>query len=409
MEDNVRICQIYRLIMLITLFLYTSSSFSQIVQFRDTTIDSTVNAFREKWGIPGISVAIAKDGRLIYAKGIGLADTATMEPVTPHSLFRIASCSKPITAMGIMKLIQDKKLGLDDTVFGNTGILDGYKNIPDERILKITVKNLLQQTIGWDEEDIVGHNTASYALNTPYPSTPDDIIRFNLRKELDFPPTTDYRYSNFNYLVLGEIIKKVSGMKYEEFILQEVLHPIEVYSTKTGKTKIEDRAANEVHYYDYISDFAPCVFDTTQLVPLSYGGFYMESSAAGGGWISRPVDLVKILFAMDGHDILNRETIKLMTTTPDNIKSNYAMGWSVSGNSIHHTGALTWGTSSIIYKRDDGICFAITCNTLPASGKTEEEEMQSLYIYMKDLYELLPKTLMGITDYPVINLFNQYN
>ena len=275
--------------------------------------------------------------------------------------------------------------------------------------MKITVKNLLQQTIGWDEEDIVGHNTASYALNTPYPSTPDDNMRFNLSRELDFSPTTDYRYSNFNYFVLGEIIKKVSGMKYEEFILQEVLHPIEVYSTRTGKTKLEDRAANEVHYYDYINEVVPCVFDTAQLVPLSYGGFCLESMAADGGWVSRPVDLVKILFAMDGHNILNRETVSIMRTTPDNIKSNYAMGWSVSDKSISHTGALTWGTSSIIYKGNDGICFAITCNTLPASGETEEEAMQSLYIYMKDFYELLPKTLMGITDYPVINLFNQYN
>ena len=85
------------------------------------------------------------------------------------------------------------------------------------------------------------------------------------------------------------------------------------------------------------------------------------------------------------------------------------MGWSVSTNgSISHTGALTWGTSSIIYKSNDGICFAITCNTLPASGETDEEEMQSLFIYMRDMYELLPKTLMGITDYPVIDLFNQY-
>jgi len=355
-----------------------------------------------------MSVAIAKDGRLIYAKGFGLADTATMEPVTPHSLFRIASCSKPITAIGIMKLIQDKKLGINDTVFGNTGILDGYKNIPDKRILKITVKDLLQQTIGWDEEDIIGHNTAAYALNTPYPSTPDDFMRFNLSKELDFPPTTDYRYSNFNYIILGEIIKKVSGMKYEEFILQEVLHPIEVYSTRTGKTKLEDRAANEVRYYDYINDIEPSVFDTTQFVPISYGGFYLESMAASGGWISRPVDLVKILFAMDGQKILNRETISIMTTTPDNIKSDYAMGWSVSSNNISHTGALTWGTSAIIYKRNDGICFAITCNTLPASGETDEEAMQSLYTYMRDFYELLPKTLMGITDYPAIDLFSQY-
>ena len=392
---------------LITLFFYTGSSFSQVSQFRDATIDSIVHVFREKWDIPGISVAIAKDGRLVYAKGFGFADTTTMELVTPHSLFRIASCSKTITAMGIMKLIQDKKLGIDDTVFGNAGILDKYNNISDERILKITVKNLLQQTIGWQKEDIVGSNKASYALKTPYPATPDDMIRFNLSKELDFAPATDFRYSNFNYLVLGEIINKVSERRYEEYILQNVLHPIGVYATKTGKTKLEDRAANEVHYYDYIDNMVPNIFNTTQYVPYSYGGFHIESMAASGGWLSRPIDLVKIILVMDGHDILNRETITLMTTTPENIKSNYAMGWSVTDNSMSHTGALTWGTSAIINKSNNGICFAITCNTLPSSGETMEEMMQNLYLYMNDLYELLPETLMKITEYPTIDLFNQ--
>jgi D-alanyl-D-alanine carboxypeptidase len=166
------------------ILILTLNCYSQADTFSDKYVDSVVINFKLKWKIPGISVAIAKDGRLIYAKGFGYADTINKEPVTTNSLFRIASCSKTITAIGIMKLIEQNRLSLDDKVFGKHGILNGsyYQNIADSNIYKITVKNLLQQTIGWPDIDIIGGNDASYSLNAP---TPAGIAEYNTPVILD--------------------------------------------------------------------------------------------------------------------------------------------------------------------------------------------------------------------------------
>ncbi len=392
-----------------------SGSFCQGRVFSDAHIDSAINAFKVKWGIPGISVAIAKDGRLVYAKGYGYADTSTREPVTVGSLFRIASCSKTITAIGVMKLIQEKRLGINDTVFGANGILNdqAYRTFADARIGRITVRNLLQQTIGWDKNDVVGGSDASFALKTPCPSQTGDVIRFNLQKSLDFAPATDYRYANFNYLVLGEIIKKVTGHSYEEYITSEVLHPIGVYTTQRGRTRLEDKLANEVHYYDYDTTLQPSIYDTTKFVLFSYGGFNMETMHANGGWVSRPIDMVKILLSIDGSaaqsDILNRETLQLMMTKPDGIKSDYAMGMETHEGKWYHTGALSWGSSAVIFRDSTGVCFAITCNTLGTRKGTDEQMFKALVEYATELFYLLPETLKSITSYPDINLFERYS
>ena len=132
-----------------------------------------------------------KRGSLFFPKGFGYADTINKEPVTTNSLFRTASCAKTITAIGVMKLIEDNKFSLDDKVFGKDGILNdsNYENIADSNVCKITVKNLLQQTIGWPDIDIIGGNDASYALKTPIPAGIDDNVKYILRQKLDFLPS----------------------------------------------------------------------------------------------------------------------------------------------------------------------------------------------------------------------------
>jgi len=386
------------------------SSCSQGIEFSDELIDSTVTDFQNKWKIPGLSIAIAKDGRLLYAKGFGYADTLKKEPVTINSLFRIASCSKTITALGIMKLVEDKKIGLDDMVFGKNGILNDsiYKNITDSNVYRITVKNLLQQTVGWPDLDIIGGNDASYALNLPIPAGSKENIKYILLQKHEFAPSTKYRYSNFNYLFLGEIINKISGKSYEEYIQSEILNPIGVRTTFQAKSTIEERMPNEVIYYDYHGETSPSVFDTTIVVPMSYS-FNMEPALPEGGWVSRPIDMVKIILAFDGLDkpidLLKKETINIMTTPPNEIKSKYAMGMKNAGGMWRHTGALSWGTFAMWFKTENNVCFAITCNTLPNTGKNDEEKMESLGLFYKDVFTTFPVVIKKIKNYPDINLF----
>jgi CubicO group peptidase (beta-lactamase class C family) len=399
------------LLIVFSLFLSTLNCYSQVDTFSDKYVDSVMINFKQKWKIPGISVAIAKEGRLIYAKGFGYADTIKKEPVTTNSLFRIASCSKTITAIGIMKLVEEKRLKLDDKVFGEKGILNGadYINIADSNVGHITVRNLLQQTVGWKQIDIIGDNTASYELKTPIPAGVSDNVRYILQQKLDFLPTTAYRYSDFNYFFLGEIISKISGENHTEFILSEILHPIGVTTTIPGMSKLENRAENEVVYYDYNGETIPSCFDTTKLVPQSYA-YNMVPMISSGGWISRPIDMIKIILSIDGlsnpPDILTQESIDLISSKPENIKTRYAMGMFVPKMNVwFHSGETTWGTSAVWFKTANNVYFALTCNTLPAAVGSEEEKYESMKKYARELIGLLPAKLENIKYFPDMNLF----
>ncbi|HQB64067.1 MAG TPA: serine hydrolase, partial [Sedimentibacter sp.] len=113
--------------------------------------EKTVRSFMRKWSISGASLAIAKNGSLVYAKGFGLIDTLSGEEVQPYNKFRTASISKLITAIAVMKLQEEGRLSLDDKVFGPEGILndDYFSNPVDKRVYDITVAHLLSHKGGW--------------------------------------------------------------------------------------------------------------------------------------------------------------------------------------------------------------------------------------------------------------------
>ncbi len=115
------------------------------------TIDQRIPALMQKWSIPGGAVAVAKDGKLIFARGYGLADKSRNEPVQPDSLFRIGSVSKTFTSAGILTLVEEGRLSLDDKVFQILSYLQPPSGRSmDSRLHDITVRQLLQHTGGWD-------------------------------------------------------------------------------------------------------------------------------------------------------------------------------------------------------------------------------------------------------------------
>ncbi|HMG68454.1 MAG TPA: serine hydrolase domain-containing protein, partial [Chitinophagaceae bacterium] len=113
-------------------------------------VDSSLTALMRKYNVPGLSLAVAKDDKLIYIKALGYADTTTGEKVSPKSLFRIASISKPFTSVAIMKLIQEGRLNINSKVFGDSGILGNqYGTLPyGQNITNITIDELLHHTCG---------------------------------------------------------------------------------------------------------------------------------------------------------------------------------------------------------------------------------------------------------------------
>lgn len=351
-----------------------------------SAVEQVVQSFLKRHHAPGAALAITDRGRLVYARGFGFADIAAGEPVKPDSLFRIASISKPVTAVGIVKLIEEGRLKLDDPVFR---ILDGYAPVPGQedrvepRLASITIRHLLEHRGGWDRD--VSFDAMFEAvrfartLNVPPPAGPDEVIRNMLTQPLDFDPGERYAYSNFGYCLLGRVITKLTGQPYEAWMMENVLRPAGATGMRLGFTRFAGRQPGEVKYYDtYLS---PSVFadDAGRPVPSPYGGWNLEAMDAHGGWIASAVDLARFACALDPSGpspVLREESIRLMFERPPGAAGHdeqgrpkrgfYSLGWrndAAPSGGFHrtHNGALA-GTATVLWMRPDGRNWVFLCN-----------------------------------------------
>lgn len=186
-------------------------------------LDRAVVAMMARHGIPGAALAVARDGKLVLARGFGWADLAAREPVRPDTRFGVASLSKAFTAVAVLKLVEEGKLRLDDRAFE---MLRHIKPFPGARVgprlYRITVRQLLNHSGGWDTKasgDPVNWTTqVQLKRGDRVPVSAEHLIAFTMGVPLDFDPGTDSKYSNFGYIVLGEVIAKASGQPYEKYV-----------------------------------------------------------------------------------------------------------------------------------------------------------------------------------------------
>ena len=368
-------------------------------------VDLTVQAFIETWEVPGLSVGVVKDGRLIYARAFGYANIDNSELVLPEHLFRIASISKTVTAIAVLKMVDDGILNVEDHVFGPDGILNDtiYSNYQDSRVLDITVEHLLKHLGGWNR-DVSGDPMfqslyIASIMGVDPPPSPETIIQYVLNRDLDFNPGTQYAYSNFGYCILGRVLEELSGLSYEEYVQSNILEPLGITDMQVGRNLYEERADMEVYHYDYPqANLSYSVYGTGELVQTPYGGYDIEAMDSHGGWIASPTDLLRLLIAVDGilatPDILSPNTIEMMVT-PSSANPNYAMGWAVHSNGTWwHSGSLP-GTSSIMVKRYDGVDWVVLVNFRP----------QNWGVFDVALDNLMWDALSGIAVWPEHNLF----
>jgi CubicO group peptidase (beta-lactamase class C family) len=348
-------------------------------------LESGIIALLGKYNIKGASIAIARDGQLIYAKGIGYADLEEEELVEPRHQFRIASASKLITATTVLKMSESGLLDIDDTVFGNNGILNDsiYLGYKDSRINKITVRHLLNHSSGWNKRHgdymFMPHLIAS-SLNIDLPVQVPDIIRFALKQPLHYEPGSRTSYSNMGYAILGEIIEKISGMNYEDYVKETILDPIGIYDMRLGKNLETDRYKNEVKYYELPNAAKVNSFHTTnKIVPIIYGGNDLQALGASGGWIASPLEYLKLIVAIDGceivPDILSPESIELMTNPY--LSGGHTIGWAgADGNgNWWRTGTLS-GTSVLAMRQNNGLSWAVFFNSSTVKGISFPREIR---------------------------------
>lgn len=355
---------------------------------RMQSFDRLMTAFLTLHEIPGASLAVTKDSRLVYARGFGFADVEKQLPVQPESLFRVASVSKPVTGVAICKLIDDGKLKLDDRIRQHISLephLESGANV-DPRWDDVTLQQLLQHTGGWDRavsfDPMFRSVEFAKALSVEPPAMPDHVIRCMLGKPLDFAPGERFAYSNFGYCLLGRAIETVTGKTYEAYVRDEVLRPLNIRRMRIGKTLPSGRVAGEVTFYDEQRRTGPSVFAKTlgRQVPLPYGAWHLEAMDAHGGWIASAIDLVRFASTLDHPDrssTLSPQAIQTLFACPPGAAGHdangspkpayYACGWNVrptgNGKANHWHGGALDGTASWLVRRSDGLNWAVLFNS----------------------------------------------
>jgi CubicO group peptidase (beta-lactamase class C family) len=369
-----------------------------------TGVEKTVNAFLRKWTIEGASVAIARDGKLLYAHGFGYADTAMKIETQPYSQFRIASISKLVTAIGVMKLKEEGKLSLTDSVFGPRGILnDPFFGQPkDKRVYRINVAELLSHEAGWTQrygDQMFMPLIVAEKMGMKPPVDTKTIVKYVLEKNLHYTPGTAKAYSNLGYSILGLVIEKVSGMAYEDFCRKTILEPLGIFDMKIAGNLPSEKAPFEVTYYEP-SDVVlkPSIYGTGELVPPSYGGNDIRALGAAGAWVATAPDLMRLLLAVDGFksrpDILNDESIRFMT---DNGNGYAPVGWkaTIIDGTWWRTGSFP-GSAGMMKRQSDGISWVVLFNSSAWNGP-------EIYSYINNM---MARAISKIDPWPDNDLFS---
>ena len=365
--------------------------------------EKSVERFMKQWDIKGASVAVAKEGRLLYARGFGYASLSDSLAVEPYHLFRIASVSKLITAITVMKLQEEGRISVDDKVFGPGAILDDtiYANPKDRRVFDITVGHLLSHEGGWSHrygDHMFMPDVIARTMDTAMPVDLPTIIRFALSKRLHFSPGTGQSYSNLGYSILGLVIERVSGMEYESCCRKMVLDPLGIYDLALGRNLPEDALPMEVSYYEVENAFPkPSVYGTGEMVPASRGGNDIETLGAAGGWVASAPALIKLLLAVDGfdqpEDILSSNSIEYMT----DVYNGYApVGWrtTLPNGSWWRTGSFA-GTTAMMKRMPDGTAWVVLLNSSGWNGP-------ELSTYID---QMMSRFLQRVSDWPDKDLF----
>jgi len=353
------------------------------------SFDAFMRGFLVEHHLPGAALAISHGNRLIYARGFGRADREAREPVGPTSLFRIASVTKPFTSAVVMQLVEGGKLHLDDRIWTVLDLSAPRWNGAqfDPRWKEITVHELLQHRGGWDRDksfDPIGRmRDITQKIGVELPVGPHEILRYMLGFPLDFPPGERYAYSNFGYILLGLLIERITGRRYEEVVRKDVLLPLGIRQMRLGHALVEQRAKGEVKYYDSKGRVGSAVFGPHigQIVPLPYGAENFEAYAAHGGWIASAPELVRFAAALDdpAHcPIMSANSIATTFARPAGLaghdadgqpkKSYYGCGWLVrpvgsKGKfNFWHNGLIS-GTSTLVVGRFDHLHWAVLFNT----------------------------------------------
>ncbi|UCC29513.1 MAG: beta-lactamase family protein [Phycisphaerales bacterium] len=317
--------------------------------------------------LPSASIAVAKDGKIIWQEAFGWADKERKREATPHTIYALASISKPMTATGLMVLAQQKKVALDDAVqqYIAPAALTAYAGSPSD----VTIKHLLNHTSG-----LPTHYNYFYE-DEPHrpPSMEETIRRYGI---LVHPPGKLSDYSNLGYGILGHIIAKVSGRPFDKAMRELVFQPLGMPHTSVG--------------------IPP---DSEDLVATKYGPgkkpvptVYVDTPGAAAVY-SCAHDLVRFgMFHLKNHladqeQILEDELIDTMQRDYDKTAAQfdaseapYGLGWVFKENdngygTVWHAGGMEGAGAMLKLVPSEDIAVVVLLNIYDRQNSWEEAQM----------------------------------
>ena len=314
---------------------------------RADAVDDYINEQMRQRHIPGLSLAVVKDGKVVKARGYGFANLEHKVPATADTVYYLGSIGKQFTATGIMMLVQRGKVNLEEKV---SHYLPGLPAAWAD----VRVRNLLNHTAGIP--DYMSAPGLVWKLDYRY----EQIIDLAANRPPHFAPGQAWRYVNTNYLLLDRIIQTVSGQSWDAFLMQEVFRPLGMTSTRRLSL---DVISNRAALYDW--DEKNTAWRNTDYFNPS---LFINGS---GGLLSSVLDLAKWDAALYGEGILKQASLKQMWTPTrlgGGTTKNYGFGWDVEEQQGHrrigHSGGGPGFEAHIARFVDDKLTIVILTNLM---------------------------------------------
>lgn len=348
-------------------------------------LDTNMQTVLLNHGIPGGSLAVVKDGRLVFARGYGWANVERNEPFYPDSMCQIASLSKMITAATVMKLVDEARLDLDSPAFSLLNLEPAqYPGaVNDSRLTNITVRQLLKHTAGWVASaaksplGATGFDAAFWPaltmqeLGLTVPATPTEFVRWMLGKPLQANPGSQYSYSNVGFLVAGRVVEAITGQTFET-AAQQLLAKADITRTRFGRNTLAERFPGEAVCYLHPSVTPADIVgldNWAEPKPLDFNlpyAYPLTTLDAAGGFIASAIDHARFVAAIDGlasfPDILTTNSVSAMASD--------MLGWDNFLSSGTNPATGIWGKLGVLpgaiskaVKWRNGVVFVYLLNT----------------------------------------------
>jgi CubicO group peptidase (beta-lactamase class C family) len=326
---------------------------------RSAQVDGVMSSLMRDNQIRHASLAVFNNKTLIFARAYTAAED-DYPVVTPTSYFRVASCSKTLTAMLIVRLIQENRLALNTTVQSILNLTAPMGKAPkDSRFSSITVSHLLSHRSGL--QNMYAPASVAAAFGIVYPVTQLQTAQYAASLDLLFAPGTNSSYSSFGFDLLGMMAAKILGVSYLSALLSKVFYPLGASRVRIAPILAADQPADEAKYDSSLLDVGKSVVTGDgKIVPRVYGAdFDSRVLQAGGGLSVAAPDFAKVLASLNvrsGNPVLSSGSIDLILGNSfgfDGVQGSPRQAWK---------GGLLWGLSSTVNFVEQGISYVVCCS-----------------------------------------------